>query len=87
MYLFIFFNHIYNSSKHSSSKLSTLTDEYINQLNAFITGLKTDKSCYDKIINGLKLQKYPDRLLKLFEIFDIANAFANAINGIKIANN
>ena|SRR3989344_465225 len=38
---------------------------------------------FDKIINGLKLQKYPDRLLKLFEIFDEDHKKDQLLNGLE----
>jgi len=46
----VFFNHLHHSAKTSTSRGSSVTDEYVRRVQAFVIGVKTDKSCYGRVI-------------------------------------
>jgi len=48
-----FFNHIYRSAHLNTKNNSSLTDEYIRRVHAYVIGVKTDKECYSEVVQGI----------------------------------
>lgn len=49
----IYYNHVYSSAVKKVETASSLTDEYIRQVKAYVMGVKTDEVCYKKVIHNL----------------------------------
>jgi hypothetical protein len=49
----VIFNHVYNSARTNVSNGSSLTDEYIRRITAYMTGVKSDKQCYGDTVHNL----------------------------------
>lgn len=45
------YNHVYKSA--ATSATSSLRDEYVRRLQAYLAGVKTDSKCYDEVVRGL----------------------------------
>jgi len=48
-----FFNHIYRSAHLNTKNNSSLTDEYMRRVHAYVIGVKTDKECYSEVVQGI----------------------------------
>ena len=48
-----FFNHIWHSARINLVGGTSLTDEYVRRIQAFVTGAKTDSRCYSEVIQGV----------------------------------
>ena len=47
------FNHVYHSAKTNITNKSSLTDEYVKRINAYVIGVKNDSRCYIDVIQGV----------------------------------
>ena len=47
------FNHVYHSSNSSVTGATSLTDEYVRQVQAYCIGVKTDSRCYSDVVQGV----------------------------------
>jgi len=47
------FNHVYISSKTRVTSSTSLTDEYVRQVQAYMVGVKNDKRCYCEVLQGV----------------------------------
>lgn len=47
------FNHIYSNANVNLGKNSSLTDEYIRRIQAYVLGVKNDSRCYDDMIQNI----------------------------------
>jgi hypothetical protein len=48
-----YFNHIWHSARVNLAGGTSLTDEYVRRIQAFITGAKNDPRCYSEVIKGV----------------------------------
>ncbi|NBQ43903.1 MAG: hypothetical protein EBU23_15925, partial [Mycobacteriaceae bacterium] len=48
-----FFNHVWHSAKTSVAGGSSLTDEYVRRIQAFVSGTKNDSRCYSEVVQGV----------------------------------
>jgi len=56
------FNHIYAGAKTNLKSGSSITDEYVRRLQAYMTGIKNDEKCYSEVIQGV--HRYFTRLTR-----------------------
>jgi hypothetical protein len=47
------FNHIFHSAKTNVANGSSLTDEYVRRVHAYVIGVKNDRRCYAEIVKGV----------------------------------
>ena len=47
------FNHIHHSAKINLTSGSSLTDEYVRHIHAYVIGVKNDARCYSDIVQGV----------------------------------
>lgn len=48
-----FFNHVWHNARTSLSGGTSLTDEYVRRIQAFVTGTKNDPRCYSEVVQGV----------------------------------
>ena len=48
-----FFNHVWHSARTNVAAGSSLTDEYVRRIQAFVTGTKSDSRCYSEVVQGV----------------------------------
>ena len=72
------FNHIYASAKTNLKGGSSITDEYVRRLQAYMTGIKNDEKCYSDVIQGV--HRYFTRLTRYTTLS--FSAFVDRIVGV-----
>ncbi len=48
------FNHIYASARTAVTRSSSLTDQFIQRVKAYVVGVRNDKQCYEDVVRGVR---------------------------------
>src|SRR3989338_8341889 len=47
------FNHVYSSARSNLTSGSSLTDEFVRRIHAYVAGVRNDEKCYAEVVQGV----------------------------------